>query len=128
MKFRKVRLSAISRSASSSAARPIFPPIPQHTSPSTTVSAPRTLACVTPFYIAGRPGTSDDPLPVHHPFDGHTVGTTSYATEEQVERAVAAAAAVAAEAAALPASARAAALDLVSHTLARRAADVADLI
>jgi len=58
----------------------------------------------TPFYVAGRPETSDDVVPVHHPYDGREVGRTSYATPEQVERAVAAAAAVADEVAGLPVS------------------------
>ena len=68
----------------------------------------------TPFYVAGRPESSDDLLAVTHPADGRVVGQTSNATPEQVERAVAAAADVAAEAAALPAHVRAAALDHVS--------------
>jgi acyl-CoA reductase-like NAD-dependent aldehyde dehydrogenase len=88
----------------------------------------RTLIGVIPFYIAGQAETSDQPLDVRHPFDGHLVGRTSYASEAQVERAVASAAAVAAEAAALPASARAAALDLVSARLKERADEVARLI
>ena len=82
----------------------------------------------TPFYVAGRPETSDDVVPVHHPYDGREVGRTSYATPEQVERAVAAAAAVADEVAGLPAYRRAAALEHVSQRLAARAEDVARLI
>jgi len=83
---------------------------------------------VTPFYIAGQPETSDAVLAVHHPYDGHRVGTTAFATEEQVERAVAAAASAAKEVGALPASARAAALDQVSTRLEERADEVAKLI
>ncbi|WP_433051870.1 aldehyde dehydrogenase family protein [Dactylosporangium sp. CS-033363] len=83
---------------------------------------------MTPFFIAGRPATSDDAVEIRHPYDGRQVGTTSNATPEQVERAVAAAAAVASEAAALPASARAAALDHVSARLKERADEVARLI
>ncbi|MER7002437.1 aldehyde dehydrogenase family protein [Dactylosporangium sp. NPDC000555] len=83
---------------------------------------------MTPFYIAGRPASSDDVVEIRHPFDGRPVGSTSNATPEQVEEAVAAAAAVAAEAAALPASARAAALDHVSARLKERAEEVARLI
>ncbi|WP_426507813.1 aldehyde dehydrogenase family protein [Dactylosporangium sp. McL0621] len=83
---------------------------------------------MTPFYIAGRPATSDDAVEIRHPYDGRPVGTTSNATPEQVEEAVAAAAAVAAEAAALPASVRAAALDHVSARLKERADEVARLI
>ncbi|SNS91629.1 glyceraldehyde-3-phosphate dehydrogenase (NADP+) [Asanoa hainanensis] len=80
------------------------------------------------FYVAGRPEHGTDPVTVRHPFDGHAVGTTTYATASQVERAVSAAAAVAPEAAALPAHARAAALDHVSARLKERAEEVAQLI
>ncbi|MFG2038384.1 aldehyde dehydrogenase family protein [Dactylosporangium sp. NPDC048998] len=83
---------------------------------------------MTPFFIAGRPASSDDVVEIRHPYDGRPVGSTSNATPEQVEEAVAAAAAVAAEAAALPASARAAALDHVSARLKERAEEVARLI
>ncbi|MEV0132851.1 aldehyde dehydrogenase family protein [Dactylosporangium sp. NPDC050688] len=83
---------------------------------------------MTPFYIAGRPATSDDAVEIRHPFDGRVVGSTSNATAAQVEEAVAAAAAVRASAAALPASARAAALDHVSARLKERAEEVARLI
>ncbi|MET7393580.1 aldehyde dehydrogenase family protein [Dactylosporangium sp. NPDC005572] len=86
------------------------------------------MEIVTPFYIAGRPATSDDVVDIRHPYDGRVVGGTAYATPDQVETAVAAAAAVAPEAAALPASARAAALDHVSGRLKERAEEVARLI
>jgi acyl-CoA reductase-like NAD-dependent aldehyde dehydrogenase len=82
----------------------------------------------TPFYVAGRQDVSDEVVDIRHPFDGAAVGRTSYATPDQVERAVAAASSVAAEAAALPAAARAAALDHVSRTLAERTDEVARLI
>ncbi len=82
----------------------------------------------TAFYVAGRPSHGADEVIVSHPFDGSPVGRTSYATPEQVEAAVAAAAGVAAEAAVLPAHVRAAALDQVSRRLAERADDVAQLI
>jgi acyl-CoA reductase-like NAD-dependent aldehyde dehydrogenase len=81
-----------------------------------------------PFYLAGEPASSDDVLTVHHPYDGRVVDSTSHATPEQVERAVAAAAAVAGEAAALPAHVRAGALDHVSRRIAERADEVARLI
>ena len=81
-----------------------------------------------PFYLAGKPASSDDVLTVHHPYDGREVGRTSTATPEQVEQAVAAAAAVSDEAAALPAHVRADALDHVSRRLAQRAEEVARLI
>src|SRR5512142_1686613 len=83
---------------------------------------------MTPFYVAGRPETSDDELVVTNPYDGRAVGRTANATPDQVERAVAAAASVAPAAAALPAHARAAALDHVSRRIAERADEVARLI
>lgn len=81
-----------------------------------------------PFYVAGRPEHGATPLIVHHPYDGRVAGTTSEATADQVERAVAAAAEVADRAAALPAFVRATALDHVSRRLAERADEVAALI
>jgi acyl-CoA reductase-like NAD-dependent aldehyde dehydrogenase len=83
---------------------------------------------VTPFYVAGRPESGEQPMVVRHPYDGTEVGRTSAATPAQVEAAVAAAAAVAPELAGLPAYARAAALDHVSRRLAERADEVARLI
>ncbi|MEV4846787.1 aldehyde dehydrogenase family protein [Micromonospora matsumotoense] len=80
------------------------------------------------FWVAGRAVHGDDEVTVTHPYDGRAVGRTSWATPDQVETAVAAAARVAAEAAALPAHVRAAALDHVSRQLAARAAEAADLI
>jgi acyl-CoA reductase-like NAD-dependent aldehyde dehydrogenase len=80
------------------------------------------------FYVAGKPRTGPDPLVVHHPYDGREVGRTSYATREQVDEAVSAAAAVADEAAGLPTHRRAATLDHVSRRLAERAEQVAALI
>ena len=82
----------------------------------------------TPFWVAGQAATSSDVVPVRHPYDGREVGRTSYATPEQVETAVAAAAAAAPEAMALPAHVRAAALDHVSRRLADRGEHVARLI
>ncbi|SDY71758.1 succinate semialdehyde dehydrogenase [Micromonospora pattaloongensis] len=81
-----------------------------------------------PFFVAGRPASSDDTVTVRHPYDGRVVGRTSTATADQVEAAVTAAVAVAGRAAALPAHARAAALDHVSRRLAERADEVARLI
>jgi len=83
---------------------------------------------VADFWIAGTPASSDDIVTIRSPLDGAVVGVTSNARPDQVEQAVSAAAAVALEAARLPASARAAALDHVSATLAKRADEVAALI
>ncbi|MEV0715788.1 aldehyde dehydrogenase family protein [Asanoa sp. NPDC050611] len=80
------------------------------------------------FYVAGRPEHGADPVTIRHPYDGHAVGATTTATDEQVERAVSAAAAAAPAAQALPAHARAAALDHVSARLKERAEEVAQLI
>lgn len=82
----------------------------------------------TAFYVAGTPAHGTGEVAVTHPFDGRAVGATTWATDEQVEAAVAAAASVAAEAAALPAHVRAAALDHVSRRLAERRQEIAELI
>ncbi len=81
-----------------------------------------------PFYVAGRPATGETEVVVRHPYDGRPVGSTSFATGEQVESGVAAAASVARELAALPAHVRAGALDHVSRRLTERADEVARLI
>ncbi|QFZ21963.1 aldehyde dehydrogenase family protein [Saccharothrix syringae] len=82
----------------------------------------------TPYWVAGRPASSQDLVEVRSPHDGAIAGVTSNASAEDVERAVAAAHAVAGEFAVLPAHARAAALDHVSRRLAERADEVAALI
>jgi acyl-CoA reductase-like NAD-dependent aldehyde dehydrogenase len=82
----------------------------------------------TAFYVAGSPAHGDDEVTVTHPYDGRAVGRTTWATKEQVEAAVAAAAGVADQAAALPAHVRASALDHVSRRLAERREEVAALI
>ncbi|HWO62676.1 MAG TPA: aldehyde dehydrogenase family protein [Umezawaea sp.] len=82
----------------------------------------------TPYWVAGSATTSATELAVHSPFDGALVGTTSQATADDVERAVAAAEAVAPDLAVLPAHARAAALDHVSRRLLERADEIAELI
>jgi len=81
-----------------------------------------------PFYVAGRPETSRDPLIVRHPYDGREVGRTSLASPAQVDRAVAATTTVAAEVAGLSAHVRAGALEHVSRRLAERAEEVTQLI
>ncbi|WP_089156705.1 aldehyde dehydrogenase family protein [Micromonospora sp. NBS 11-29] len=80
------------------------------------------------FYVAGRPAHGEGELTVTHPYDGQAVGRTTFATDDQVEAAVADAARVAAVAAALPAHVRTAALDHVSRRLAERTDEVASLI
>ena len=78
--------------------------------------------------VAGEWVHGDEPLEVHHPYDGSLVETTTYATEAQVEEAVAAATPCGDEFAATPAHVRAAALDHVSRRLAERAEEIAQLI
>ncbi|WP_448640396.1 aldehyde dehydrogenase family protein [Geodermatophilus sp. URMC 63] len=82
----------------------------------------------TPYWVAGRPATGTEVLEVRSPHDGALAGTTTTATTEDVEAAVAAADAVRAEYAATPAHVRAAALDHVSRRLAERGEEVAALI
>lgn len=83
---------------------------------------------MTSFWVAGEPASSDDTVTVRSPRDERVVAETSNATEEQVERAISAAADVADEAAQLPASTRAKALDHVSRSIEARAGEVAELI
>lgn len=80
------------------------------------------------FYLAGAPAHGAEPLAVHRPYDGGQVGLTTWATPDQVERAVAAAESAAPQVAAMPARVRAAALGRVSRGLAARAGEVANLI
>ena len=86
------------------------------------------MTSTVPFYVAGRPETGPESLVVTHPFDGREVGQTSYATADQVEQAISAAADVVDEFASGPIHLRAAALDHVSRRLAERADEVAGLI
>ena len=44
-----------------------------------------------PYYLAGQWQRSDQPLEVRNPYDGSTVGVTSFATEADVEEAITAA-------------------------------------
>ncbi|MEV8517891.1 aldehyde dehydrogenase family protein [Dactylosporangium sp. NPDC051484] len=81
-----------------------------------------------PLWVAGDAEHGAGRLEVRHPYDGRVVGSTSYATEAQVERAVAAAHAVRHRAAALPLHVRADALAAISARLAERAEPIARLI
>jgi len=81
-----------------------------------------------PLWIAGQPEHGSGRLDVRCPYDGRLAGATTYATEEQVERAVAAAHGLRHRAAALPAHVRAEALAAVSARLAERAEAIARLI
>jgi acyl-CoA reductase-like NAD-dependent aldehyde dehydrogenase len=81
-----------------------------------------------PMWIAGKPAETTDALHVHSPYDGRLVGTTSWATPDQVEQAVAAAADLLDEAQRLPLHVRAEALAHVSRSIAERAEEFAQLI
>lgn len=81
-----------------------------------------------PCWIAGRPEQGADELAVHHPYDGTDIASVAVPGPDQVERAVAAAAAVRKEFQRSPAHQRAAALEHVSHGLAERAEEIAELI
>jgi glyceraldehyde-3-phosphate dehydrogenase (NADP+) len=80
------------------------------------------------MWVAGEPVHGDETFEVRSPYDGAVVATTSWATAEQVEAAVAAAHSVRAEAAALPIYRRAEALAATSAALADRSEELARLI
>jgi aldehyde dehydrogenase (NAD+) len=82
----------------------------------------------TPFWLAGRPATGEQTLPVTSPWDGAVVGTAAVPTDAQVEAAVAAAHAVRHEVAGLPAHVRAEALATVSRRITEREDEIAALI
>src|SRR6478609_3029659 len=86
------------------------------------------MSDVRPFYVAGRPETSDDTYDVVHPYDGRVVGTVAVPSADQVETAVRAAADVAPVTARSSAAARAAALMHVSRRLQERADEIAHVI
>jgi len=80
------------------------------------------------MWVAGKQVDGPEALEIASPYDGRAVGTTSWASPDQIEDAVAAAAALAAEAAALPIHVRADALAHVSAQIAARAEEFAQLI
>lgn len=81
-----------------------------------------------PCWIAGRAEQSSQTMSVHHPYDGNEIATVCVPSADQVERAVAAAQAAIRPFRSTPAHVRATALDHVSHTLAERAEEIAELI
>ncbi|WP_420813685.1 aldehyde dehydrogenase family protein [Planosporangium thailandense] len=83
---------------------------------------------LTPLWVAGSPVHGDATLEVRHPYDDHLVATTTYATDAQVEQAVAAADAVRHEAAALPIHVRAEALAAIGRAIDERSDEIACLI
>jgi acyl-CoA reductase-like NAD-dependent aldehyde dehydrogenase len=80
------------------------------------------------MWVAGKAVAGDEAFDVRNPYDGSLVASTTWATREQVERAVQAAAQVQAEAARLPLHVRADALAQVSAAISDRADELARLI
>jgi acyl-CoA reductase-like NAD-dependent aldehyde dehydrogenase len=89
---------------------------------------PTTAPAPLPFWIAGRPVTSDIVAEVVNPYDGSVAGRHAVPSAEQVEQAVAAAWAARRETAAQPAAVRAEALMHVSTSVTERAEEIARLI
>jgi acyl-CoA reductase-like NAD-dependent aldehyde dehydrogenase len=81
-----------------------------------------------PFWIAGKPVTSEQTAIVRQPFDGSEAGSHYVPSTSDIEAAVQAAHDVREEAATQPAHVRAAALDHVSRTLVARSEELAALI
>ncbi|PKV91656.1 succinate semialdehyde dehydrogenase [Amycolatopsis echigonensis] len=81
-----------------------------------------------PFWVAGKPVTSNETTVVRHSFDGSEAGSHYVPGPSEVEAAVQAAADVADEFATLPAHVRAGALDHISRRLSERAEEIAQLI
>ncbi|MFN8125037.1 MAG: aldehyde dehydrogenase family protein [Candidatus Nanopelagicales bacterium] len=81
-----------------------------------------------PYWIAGKPVTSDEVVEIHSPFDGELVARMCVPMGADVESAVAAAHDVQPAAAATTAAQRAAALTHVSEQIAARAEEIARLI
>ncbi|WP_100445078.1 aldehyde dehydrogenase family protein [Glycomyces xiaoerkulensis] len=86
------------------------------------------LRPVSPIWVAGRPQHGEEEFFVTHPYDDAPVGATSWATNGQLEAAVAAAHSAAAECAALPAHVRAGALDHVRRRIDEESETTAELI
>ncbi|WP_019854156.1 aldehyde dehydrogenase family protein [Actinopolyspora mortivallis] len=82
----------------------------------------------TGYWVAGTYRTGEESFAVTSPWDGATAGTAYWATEDDVERAVAAAHVGARRTATLPAHSRADALDHVRSLLRQRSEEFAELI
>jgi acyl-CoA reductase-like NAD-dependent aldehyde dehydrogenase len=82
----------------------------------------------TPFWVAGKPVTSEETVVVRHSFDGSEAGSHFVPSTSDIETAVRAAQDVAEEFATLPAHVRAGALDHVSRVLGERSEELAQLI
>jgi len=82
----------------------------------------------TPFWVAGKPVTSEETAVVRHSFDGSEAGSHFVPSTSDIEAAVQAAHDVQQEFATLPAHVRAGALDHVSRMLGERSEELAQLI
>ncbi len=80
------------------------------------------------MWVAGKQVDGPETLEIRNPYNGELVATTSWATPDQVEEAVAAAHELRAEAASLPIHLRADALAHVSARIAERSDEFAQLI
>ncbi|MGI8889020.1 MAG: aldehyde dehydrogenase family protein [Nocardioidaceae bacterium] len=80
------------------------------------------------MWVAGKPVDGAETLEVRNPYDGQLVGTTTWATAQQIEEAVDAASNLRNEAAALPIHVRAEALNQVSRGISERAEEISQLI
>ncbi|EME50885.1 aldehyde dehydrogenase family protein [Amycolatopsis decaplanina] len=81
-----------------------------------------------PYWVAGKPVTSDETVVVRHSFDGSEAGSHHVPSASDIETAVQAAHDVQDEFATLPAHVRAGALDHVSRVLGERSEEIAQLI
>ncbi|KFU79439.1 Acyl-CoA reductase [Amycolatopsis lurida] len=81
-----------------------------------------------PFWVAGKPVTSDETVVVRHSFDESEAGSHHVPSTSDIETAVQAAHDVQDEFATLPAHVRAGALDHVSRVLGERSEELAQLI
>ncbi|RSN50220.1 aldehyde dehydrogenase [Amycolatopsis sp. WAC 04197] len=81
-----------------------------------------------PYWVAGKPVTSDETVVVRHSFDGSEAGSHHVPSTSDTEAAVQAAHDVQDEFATLPAHVRAGALDHVSRVLGERSEEIAQLI
>ena len=83
------------------------------------------MATERPYYLAGKPGPTGEPLDVCNPFDGSLVGRTWLAGDAEFEIAAEAACAAAPTMRRMPAHERAAVLASASLEIARRRDDIA---
>ncbi|MEP6918933.1 MAG: aldehyde dehydrogenase family protein [Acidobacteriota bacterium] len=81
-----------------------------------------------PYWLAGQPGRSGEPLDVRNPFDNSVIGRTWLAGDAEFERAVQAAEGAAGAMRAMPAHARASILMAISAELDRNREQIARIL